>query len=280
MIKFALPNKGQLFEPTVELLGSCGYRLTKNPRSLSIIDRENNIEFFFLRPGDIPLYVANGVLSAGITGRDLAAESGHEPTRLLDLFYGQSRLHAAVLRGSPYTTLEEIADVRIATSFPTITRRYFGRDDLMITELEGAVEISIQLGIADAVIDLVETGTTLETAGLRIVGPALFQSNAALYAQPGQQDSDEVQTIKSRIEGRLVAYEYMMVEYDCPAAIIAAATKLTPGLESPTITHLQREGWLAVKAMVKKSEANNIMDELSRLGARGILLMGIETARI
>jgi len=280
MIKFAIPNKGQLFDPTLELLASCGYRLTKNPRSLSVIDRDNNIEFYFLRPGDIPLYVANGVLSAGITGRDLAAESGHEPTRLLDLYYGRSQLHAAVLRSAPYSTIDEVAALRIATSFPAITRRYFGRDDLAITELEGAVEISIQLGIADAIVDLVETGSTLETAGLRIVGPPLFQSNAALYAQPGQQDSVEVQTIKSRIEGRLVAYEYMMVEYDCPATIIGAATKLTPGLESPTITNLQRDGWLAVKAMVKKTEANNIMDELSRLGARGILLMAIETARI
>jgi len=280
MIKFAIPNKGQLFDPTLELLASCGYRLTKNPRSLSVIDRDNNIEFYFLRPGDIPLYIANGVLSAGITGRDLAAESGHEPTRLLDLYYGHSKLHAAVLRSAPYKTIEEVADLRIATSFPAITRRYFGRDDLAITELEGAVEISIQLGIADAVIDVVETGSTLETAGLRIVGAPLFESTAALYAQPGHEDSEEVQTLRSRIEGRLVAYEYMMVEYDCPGAIIDAATELTPGLESPTVVPLQREGWLSVKAMIKKSEANKIMDELSRLGARGILLTTIETARI
>ena len=280
MIKVALPNKGQLFEPTVDLLTSCGYRLNKNPRSLTIVDRENNVEFYFLRPGDIPLYIANGVLSAGITGKDFVAEAGEEPAQLLDLYFGHSKLHAAVMRASPCRTLDEIAGLRLATSFPTIARRFFAGRKLEITELEGAVEIAIQLGIADAVIDVVDTGNTLEQAGLRIVGEPLFRSNAALFAHPGFEEDEEVCTLRTRIEGRIVAHEYMMVEYDCPAAILAAATRLTPGLESPTITPLQREGWLAVKAMVKKREANQIMDDLSRLGARGILLLTIETARI
>ncbi len=280
MIKVALPNKGQLLEPTLELMASCGYRVARNPRGLSTLDPENNIEFYFLRPSDIPLFVSNGVLSAGITGKDLAAESGHTPTQLLDLNYGASKLRVAVMGTSPYQTLEEVAGLRIATSFPAITRAFFGGRELRITELEGAVEISIQLGIADAVVDVVETGSTLEQAGLRIVGEPLFVSNAALYAHPGMEEQDEVRILRSRIEGRLVAYEYMMVEYDCPAAILDAATKLTPGLESPTITPLQREGWLSVKAMIKKRQANQIMDELSSLGARGILLTTIETARI
>jgi ATP phosphoribosyltransferase len=280
VIKVALPNKGQLFEPTVELLTSCGYRLNKNPRSLSSLDRENNVEFYFLRPGDIPLYVANGVLSAGITGTDFAVESGHVPTHLVDLSYGHSRLHAAVPAASPYTRLEDVANLRIATSFPRIVREYFAGHELKITQLEGAVEISIQLGIADAVVDVVETGSTLEQAGLRILGEPLFRSCASLYAHPGFEEDEDVRILRSRIEGRLVAHDYMMVEYDCPKPILEAATRLTPGLESPTITPLQREGWLSVKAMIKKREANRIMDELSKLGARGILLTTIETARI
>ena len=280
MIKVALPNKGQLFEPTVELLTSCGYRLNKNPRSLSSLDPDNNVEFYFLRPGDIPLYVSNGVLTAGITGKDLAAEKGHAATHLLDLGYGRSKLRAAVLASSPYTTLNEVSTLRIATSFPRITSRYFGGKPLEITELEGAVEISIQLGIADAVIDVVETGSTLEQAGLRMVGEPLFLSCAALYAHPGYEENAEVRTLVSRVEGRLVAYEYMMVEYDCPTPILLSATTLTPGLESPTITPLQRDGWVSVKAMIKKRESNQTMDELSRLGCRGILLTTIETARI
>ena len=280
MIKVALPNKGQLLEPTVDILNSCGYTVSKTPKGLSSLDPENNVQFYFLRPGDIPIYVANGVLDAGITGKDLAAEKGQEAEPLLDLNFGRSRLHAAVLWGSPYQSLDEIADLRIATSFPTITRSFFATKQLRITELEGAVEIAIELGIADAVIDVVETGSTLELAGLRIVGEPLFRSNAALFGRPNAGDQEELHTLRSRIEGRLVALNYMMVEYDCPGSILEAATKLTPGLESPTITPLQREGWLSVKAMINKHEANRTMDELSRLGARGILLTTIETARI
>lgn len=280
MIKVALPNKGQLFEPTVELLTSCGYRLSKTPKSLSSLDPDNGVEFYFLRPGDIPLYVANGVLDAGITGKDLAAEKGSGEEPLLDLNYGYSRLCAAVLDTAPYRTLEDIGAVRIATSFPVITQRYYGEKPLRLTELEGAVEISVRLGIADAVVDVVETGSTLEQAGLRIVGEPLFRSNAALFAQRGHEDRDAVQILRSRIEGRLVAYEYRMVEYDCPAELLEQATKITPGIESPTVSALQREGWLAVKAMVKKNRANQIMDELARLGCKGILLTTIDSARI
>ena len=280
MIKVALPNKGQLLEPTVEILNSCGYTVSKTPKGLRSLDPENGIEFYFLRPRDIPIFVANGVLDAGITGKDIAAEQGVEAEPLLDLNYGRSRLHAAVLSASSYTSLDEIADLRIATSYPTITRSFFASKQLRIIELEGAVEISIELGIADAVVDVVETGSTLELAGLRIIREPLFRSNAALFGRPDGGDQEELQILRSRIEGRLVALNYMMVEYDCPGSILEAATKLTPGLESPTITPLQREGWLSVKAMINRREANRIMDELSRLGARGILLTTIETARI
>ena len=280
MMRVALPNKGQLFDPTVELLTSCGYRLSKTPKSLSSLDPDNGVEFYFLRPGDIPLYVANGVLDAGITGKDLAAEkgTGHEP--LLDLNYGYSRLCAAVLDQSPVTTLAEIASLRIATSFPQITQRFFGETPIQLVELEGAVEISVKLGIADAIVDVVETGSTLEQAGLRIVGEPLFRSNAAFFAQSGHEERDAVQTMRSRIEGRLVAYEYRMVEYDCPAHLLEEATRITPGIESPTVSALQREGWLAVKAMVKKNHANRIMDDLYRIGCKGILLTTIDSARI
>jgi ATP phosphoribosyltransferase len=280
MIKVALPNKGQLFEPTLQLLTECGYRLNRGARGLSSIDRENNIEFYFLRPGDIPLYVANGVLSAGVTGKDFVAEKGHAPTHLMDLNYGTSKLQAAVAASAPYSSLDEVARLRIATSFPSVTRRFFEGKPLRITELEGAVEIAVQLGIADAVIDVVDTGTTLEQAGLRIVGEPLFESCAALYAHPGFEDQEDVHILRDRLEGRLVAYEYMMVEYDCPMPILVAATEITPGLESPTITPLKREGWVSVKAMVRKREANKILDDLSHLGCRGILLTTIESARI
>ncbi|MEO8540288.1 MAG: ATP phosphoribosyltransferase [bacterium] len=280
MIKVALPNKGALFEPTIEMISSCGYRVSKVGSSLSSIDNENNVEFYFLRPGDIPVYVATGILDAGITGKDFAAEKGVHQKPVIELNYGHSQLRAAVPADSPITTLEEFAKLKIATSLPEIVRAYFAPRELEIVQLEGAVEISVQLGIAEGVVDVVDTGTTLRQAGMRVVGEALFASNAGLFAHPGHGEAPEMTILRHRLEGKLVAYEYMMVEYDVPGDILQQACDITPGLESPTITKLQREGWYAVKAMVKKRQANRIMDELSGIGCRGILLTGIESARI
>lgn len=280
MIKVALPNKGALFEPTLDLLNSCGYRVSKSGSNLSSLDPENNVEFYFLRPGDIPLYISNGILDAGITGRDFVAEKCVAPTLLRDLNYGHSRLCAAVPEESKVATLEEIAGLRIATSLPNIVRRYFSGQQIDLVELEGAVEISVRLGIAEAVVDVVDTGSTLKQAGLRVIGEPLFQSNAALYANPDRASEPEVEVLLARVEGKLVATEFMMVEYDCPGEILADACIVTPGIESPTVTRLQREGWYSVKAMVPRKEAHRIMDTLSRMGCRGILLTTIESARI
>lgn len=280
MIKVALPNKGMLFEPTIELLASCGYRVTKSAGSLSAIDTENNVEFYFLRPGDIPAYVSSGILDAGVTGKDFVAEKNLDATLLLNLNYGTSRLCAAVPEDSSVQDLDGLRQLRIATSFPSIVRRHFAPHELDIVELEGAVEISVKLGIAGAVVDVVDTGVTLHTAGLRVVGEPLFRSNGALYARPGLEDKPEVRVLKNRVEGRLVAYEYLMVEYDCPRDILARASEITPGIESPTVAPLQAEGWYSVKAMIRKKEANRIMDELAAIGCKGILLMSIESVRI
>lgn len=280
MTKVALPNKGILFEPTLELLSSCGYKVAKAGGSLTSLDPDNGVEFYFLRPGDIPVYVANGILDAGITGKDFVAEKRLSPNLLLDLNYGGSKLCAAVPMGSDVVDIEGVKRLRIATSFPTIVKEALGGEALDMVELEGAVEIAVQLGIAEAVVDVVDTGSTLRQAGLRVVDPPLFRSNAALFSHPGRAELAEVQVLKSRIEGRLVAYEYMMVEYDVPEAILRQATEITPGLESPTVAPLQAEGWYSVKAMIRKRDANRIMDDLSRLGCKGILLTRIESARI
>ena len=280
MIKVALPNKGALFEPTLELLNACGYRVARTGSVLSSLDPDNDVEFYFLRPGDIPLYVANGILDAGITGKDFAVEKGMSQEPLLDLNFGHSQLRAAVPNDSPVTTLAEFPTLRIATSLPGIVRSFFAPREVDIVQLEGAVEISVQLGIAEAVVDVVDTGTTLRQAGLRIVGEPLFASNAGLFAHPDRRNHALVTVMCQRIQGKLVAQDYMMVEYDAPGTILQRACEITPGLESPTITQLQREGWYAVKAMVKRREAHRIMDELSSLGARGILLTNIESARI
>jgi len=214
MIKVALPNKGQLFEPTMDILAACGYRVSKSLRSLSTLDSENQVEFYFLRPGDIPLYVSNGILDAGVTGKDFVAEKGVAPNCLIDLNFGASKLCAAVPENHPAKSLADLKGMRIATSFPRIVSGQLPGNPLI--ELEGAVEISIKLGIADAIVDIVETGTTLKQAGLRIIGEPLFHSRAALFAHPGREVQEEVTILRSRIEGKLLALEYMMVEYDAP----------------------------------------------------------------
>jgi ATP phosphoribosyltransferase len=278
MIKVALPNKGQLFEPTMDILAACGYRVSKSLRSLSTMDSDNQVEFYFLRPGDIPLYVANGILDAGVTGKDFVAEKGVNPACLLDLNYGASKLCAAVPEAHPAKALADLKGAKIATSFPNIVRGKLPGNELV--ELEGAVEISIKLGIADAIVDIVETGSTLKAAGLRIIGESLFQSRAALYAHPGREHLEEVLILKSRIEGKLLAQEYMMVEYDAPEALLKAACVITPGIESPTVMSLEKSGWFAVKAMIKRRESQRILDTLSKLGCKGIMLTAVDSIRI
>jgi ATP phosphoribosyltransferase len=283
MIKVALPNKGQLFEPTMDILAACGYRVSKSLRSLSTLDADNQVEFYFLRPGDIPLYVANGILDAGITGKDFVAERvpenpGVAPACLIDLSYGASKLCAAVPEGHKAKGLADLKGMRIATFFPHIVAGKLPGNPLV--ELEGAVEISIKLGIADAIVDIVETGTTLKQAGLRITGEPLFESCAALFAHPGREGQEEVLTLKSRIEGKLLAQEYMMVEYDAPEALLKQACAITPGIESPTVMPLEKSSWFSVKAMIKKRASQRIMDSLSKLGCKGIILTAVDSVRI
>jgi ATP phosphoribosyltransferase len=285
MIKVALPNKGQLFEPTMDLLAACGYKVSKSLRSLSTLDADNGVEFYFLRPGDIPMYVSKGILDAGITGEDFVAENAGKPVRLLQLGYGKSKLCAAVPEASTIKVLKRLQSLRIATSFPKIVRGWYKKnypdmDPPPLVVLEGAVEISIKLGIADAIVDIVETGTTLKQAGLRIVGTPLFTSQAALFGHPGRENKEAVQVLKNRLEGRLLAMEYRMVEYDVPKAVLKKACAITPGIESPTVTSLAEPGWFAVKAMVKRRESQKVMDDLYKLGCKGILLTSIDSARI
>jgi ATP phosphoribosyltransferase len=280
MIKVAVPNKGMLSEPAMDLLKACGYKVNKSAKMLSSIDSANSIEFYFLRPSDIPMYVGKGIIDAGITGIDFCEEVSNPAVKILDLPFGASKHCAAVPEQSPYQKLDELKKLRIATSFPGIVRNYFKNPNMDLIALEGAVEISVGLGIADAVVDVVETGTTLKQAGLRILGEPLFSSNAALFAHPGRQHSQEIDTLVHRVEGKLVAMSYKMVEYDVPANLLEQACDITPGLESPTVTSLHNKSWYSVKAMVKSEETNNVMDALRNLGCKGILLFSIDSARV
>jgi ATP phosphoribosyltransferase len=280
MIKVAIPNKGMLSDPAMDLLKACGYKVNKSAKTLSSIDNVNNIEFYFLRPNDIPMYVGKGIIDAGITGIDFCEEAASPAVKILDLPFGASKHCAAVPAKSSYQKLDDLKNLRIATSFPGIVRSYFKKPDMELVVLEGAVEISVGLDVADAVVDVVETGTTLKQAGLRILGEPLFLSNAALFAHPNRKDCAEVLTIARRLEGKLLAMSYKMVEYDVPAELLEKACAITPGLESPTVAPLQNKNWYSVKAMVKSEYANSTMDKLQDLGCKGILLFNIESARI
>lgn len=268
-----------LFEPTQELLKECGYKATKPYKTLTQLDTKNGIEFFFLRPSDIPIYVGRGIIDAGITGVDFNAEAKSPAVKVLDLPFGASKMCAAVPNESPVQTLEELSNATIATSFPNIVNGFY-KKEMNFVVLEGAVEISVSLGVADAIVDVVETGTTLKQAGLRIVGEPLFRSNAALFCHPEKQGLEEVHTLVRRIEGKLVAKTYMMIEYDCPAELLDRACSVTPGLDAPTISKLHGRDWYAVKAMVPEEDANSIMDRLWDVGCRSILLFSIKSARI
>lgn len=282
MLKMAIPNKGALSEDAVRLLGEAGYKCSRSGRELVVSDRVNEIDFVFLRPRDIALYVGNGVLDLGITGRDLRADSGAQVVELMPLGFGRSRFCFAVPKGAGLT-VETLGGLRIATSYPELLRQNLEKRGLKcpIVRLDGAVEISIRLGVADAIADVVESGATLREAGLEIIGEPMLHSEAVLIGRSAElQDCPEVKKLTARLKGIIVAGSYAMMEYDIPRSALDAACAITPGIESPTVAPLSNPDWVAVKAMVLRKECNRIMDELYDIGARGIIVADIRSCRL
>jgi ATP phosphoribosyltransferase len=261
---------------------AAGYRCRRQDRELSVPDMENQIEFLFLRPRDIAVYVGNGTIEFGITGRDLALDSQADVTELMALHFGRSSFRYAVPKNSGLTP-ESFGNLRIATSYPNIVA-----DDLRkrgvtarVIRLDGAVEISVNLGVADAIADVVESGRTLEQAGLHVVGEPILVSEAILISNSGATTRNHhADLIMKRIRGILVARTYAMIEYDIPDRLLEDACQITPGIESPTVSPLNRKEWSAVKSMISRSEINRILDELGEIGAKGILVTDIRTCRI
>ncbi len=283
MLQIALPNKGALSEDAVTLVKAAGYHCRRYGRELVVRDAENNVEFLFLRPRDIAIYVSNGVLDLGITGQDLAIDSQANVTELLPLHFGRSAFYYAVPQTSTLTPDQFTASHRIATSFPTLVAQDLAERNLdaQIIRLDGAVEISIQLGVADAIADVVQSGRTLDEAGLKKTGPPILKSEAVLIARDDQQiKRPDVIRFVERLNGIVVARAFVMVEYDIPTAQVEAACAITPGIESPTVAPLSRPGWKAVKAMARRRDVNRIMDDLAALGAKGIIITDIRTCRI
>lgn len=281
MLKVAIPNKGALSDGTVDILATAGYRCRRSGRELSIIDREHDTEFLYLRPRDIAVYVANGVIEAGITGRDLVADSMTKVVELLPLGFGKSRFCYAVPKGSQLTP-EKFGGLRVACSYPNIVVGDLAKRGVTanIVKLDGAVEISIQLGVADVIADVVDSGRTLMEAGLEIVGEPVMYSEALLIGAPGKENTPALKTLVRRMEGILVAREYCLLEYVAPKSRLEEACTITPGVKSPTLSPLHDPDWMSVAAMVRRKGLNKVIDSLGDLGAKGIIAHDIHTCRL
>ena len=281
MLKIAVPNKGSLADAAIAILKEAGYRQRVDSRDLVLTDPENSVEFYYLRPRDIALYVGSGELEAGITGRDLLIDSGASAVEILALDFGGSTFRFAGPAGTNWK-LSDIAGKRVATAYPGLVEDFLQKNTIKadVVRLDGAVESSVRLGVADVIADVVSTGNTLRQAGLAIFGDPILQSEAILISRSAQNLPAELEIILRRLQGVVTARQYVLLDYDIPKVSIDKACAITPGLESPTISPLQKADWVAVRAMVLRKDTNRLMDELWALGARGILVTDIHACRL
>lgn len=280
MLRVALPNKGSLAEDSIKILIEAGYKQRTDSRDLVTIDEVNQIEFYYLRPRDIAIYVASGELSIGITGRDLLLDSGVKAQELLSLGFGKSTFRFAIPVSTNGEDISILNGKRVATSYPGLVKKYLESKSIKadVVQLDGAVESAVRLGVADAIADVVSTGNTLRQAGLKVIGESMLESEAVLISS--SKTSNEMQVLIHRLNSVIIARQYVLMDYDVKSELVEAACALTPGIESPTISPLKVEGWMAIRAMVKRQEAHRIMDDLWSLGARGILVTDIHACRL
>jgi ATP phosphoribosyltransferase len=267
------------------MLHEAGYRQRRESKELRTVDPSNEVEFFYLRPRDIAIYVSSGKLDIGITGRDLLIDSGAHAEEILPLGFARSTFRFAAKPG----TANGLADLKgrtVATSYEGIVEGHLTEHgvDASVVHLDGAVETAIELGVAEVIADVVETGTSLRNAGLEVFGEPIMKSEAVVIrrtgADPDETAEPKVQQFLRRLQGVLVARTYVMMDYDCRVEQLEKAVALTPGLESPTISPLHNEGWVAVRAMVPTKDAQRIMDDLYAIGARAILTTAIHACRL
>jgi len=284
-LRVAVPNKGALSESAVEILSEAGYRRRTDLKDLTVIDPHNHVEFFFLRPKDIAIYVGSGELDFGITGRDLARESRAPVHERLALGFGSSTFRYAAPAGRNWT-IDDLAGRRIATAYPNVVRQDLAARGIEATviRLDGAVEISIQLGVADAIADVVGSGRTLNLHNLVAFGETLCDSEAVLIEQidpnaAERPDAAARDQLVARVQGVVFGQQYLMLDYDCPRSVLDDATVITPGLESPTIAPLADPAWVAVRALVPRRGVNAIMDDLAAIGAKAILASDVRFFR-
>jgi ATP phosphoribosyltransferase len=282
VLRIAVPNKGSLSEPASEMLREAGYRQRRDGRELVLVDPANEVEFFYLRPRDIAVYVGSGTVDAGITGRDLLLDSGAAAVEHLTLGFAASTFRFAA-PPARVSTVEGIRGRRVATSYPVLVETYLGErgiDAAAVVRLDGAVESAVRLGVADVVADVVETGSTLRAAGLEVFGEPILHSEAVLVRPSARPVPAGLEVLDRRLQGVLVAREYVLMDYDVPVDRVEEAVAITPGLESPTVSPLHSAGWVAVRAMVRRTVTNQVMDDLYGVGARAILTTQIHACRL
>ncbi len=285
-LRVAVPNKGALSEPATEILAEAGYRRRTDPKDLTVIDPVNHVEFFFLRPKDIAIYVGSGELDFGITGRDLVLDSAAPVRERLALGFGSSSFRYAGPAGRNWTTAD-LAGKRIATAYPNLVRKDLAERGIRATviRLDGAVEISVQLGVADAIADVVGSGRTLSLHDLVAFGEPLCDSEAVLIERTDHDgdghgaDGAARNQLVARVQGVVFGQQYLMLDYDCPRSVLDKATSITPGLESPTIAPLADPDWVAIRALVPRRGVNEVMDDLAAIGAKAILASDIRFCR-
>jgi ATP phosphoribosyltransferase len=281
MLKIAVPNKGSLAESSIQILKEAGYRQRSDSRDLVLIDNENSVEFYYLRPRDIAVYVGSGELEAGLTGRDLLIDSGALADELFALDFGSSTFRFAAPIDKQWQ-ISDIAGKRVATAYPGLVEHSLKELNIAaeIVRLDGAVESSVRLGVADLIADVVSTGNTLRQAGLKPFGEPILTSEAIVITRRNVKVAEGLEILIRRLQGVVTARRYVLLDYDIPKALVEKACMITPGLESPTISPLQKQDWVAVRAMVLRKETNQVMDQLWALGARGILVTDIHACRL
>jgi ATP phosphoribosyltransferase len=281
MLRIAVPNKGSLAESSIAILKEAGYRQRTDSRDLVLADPDNGVEFYYLRPRDIAVYVGSGELEAGITGRDLLIDSAADAEEILSLDFGGSTFRFAAPTGRDWK-ISDLAGKRIATAYPGLVQHSLKGLNIQaqIVRLDGAVESSVRLGVADMIADVVSTGNTLRQAGLQTFGEPILSSEAIVIKRTGVAIPAGLEVLIRRLQGVVTARRYVLLDYDVSKDLVEKACAITPGLESPTISPLQKADWVAVRAMVLRKETNRVMDELWALGARGILVTDIHACRL
>jgi ATP phosphoribosyltransferase len=281
MLRIAIPNKGSLADESIAILKEAGYKQRSDSRDLVLVDVANAVEFYYLRPRDIAIYVGSGELEAGITGRDLLIDSGAQASEVMALNFGGSTFRFAGPTAKGYS-LKDINGKRVATAYPGLVQSHLSSLGISaeVVRLDGAVESSVRLGVADLIADVVSTGNTLRQAGLEIFGEPILTSEAIVVSRKDVAIAAELEVLIRRLQGVVTARQYVLMDYDIKKIDIDAACAITPGLESPTISPLQNPDWLAVRAMVLRSETNEVMDDLYAMGARGILVTDIHACRL